>query len=204
MKSPLLPWEVIERIIGYSSNDLNTLRSFSLTCRQLRPRSFGLMVSRVRLRSRQDVFKFCDHLQAKPSLGALVRAIVVDPVDFPPFPLLRILPNLSQITFISRVDRYAPVPRGIPRSSLTSYLCSGSRISTLHLSQTYRWTSQEFCRLLLAFKDVRELTCGEVQVVSTKSNALHTELLKQRLSQRLHLRSLIVGRMYDYEYWSSY
>ncbi|TBU57238.1 hypothetical protein BD310DRAFT_959744 [Dichomitus squalens] len=45
--SPRLPWEVIERTISHSGDDRTTLQSFSLTCKQLRPRSLCLMFDEV-------------------------------------------------------------------------------------------------------------------------------------------------------------
>ena len=103
MQSPLLPWEVIERVIGHSGDHPETLHSFSLTCRQLRPRALCFMVADAKFKTRDQIFDFCDFLQAKPHLKPLVRSIAVDPVHFAPFPLLHILPNLSAISFISQL-----------------------------------------------------------------------------------------------------
>lgn len=101
MQSPLLPWEIIERVIGYSGDHPETLFSFSLTCRQLRPRALCFMVASADFKNRDQIFDFCDFLQAKPHLKPLVLSITVILVDFAPFPLLHILPSLSKISFVS-------------------------------------------------------------------------------------------------------
>lgn len=105
MQSPLLPWEVIERVISHSHSgddlEVETLSSFSLTCHQLRPHALCCMVADVGFKNRDQIFSFCDFLHAKPHLNPLVRSIVVNPVDFAPFPLLHILPNLSKIRLYS-------------------------------------------------------------------------------------------------------
>ena len=44
--SLMLPWEVIERVIEHASDDLELLRNFCLTCRQLHPYSFSLIIAK--------------------------------------------------------------------------------------------------------------------------------------------------------------
>ena len=79
MQSPLLPWEVIERVISHAHSDddpeLETLFSFSLTCHQLRPRALCFMVADVGFKNRDQIFSFCNFLQAKPHLTHLVHSI---------------------------------------------------------------------------------------------------------------------------------
>ena len=61
--SLILPWEVIERIIDYASNDFDLLRTFSLTCRQLRHRSFTLIVAQyIFFDSKERVSDFSDFI----------------------------------------------------------------------------------------------------------------------------------------------
>ncbi|TBU38242.1 quinon protein alcohol dehydrogenase-like superfamily [Dichomitus squalens] len=93
--SPRLAWELIERIISLSGDDRRTLRSFSLTCHQLRPRSLCLMIADVAIMERAQVVAFRDFLEAYPHFCPFVYSIIADPTTFMPFPLLRILPNLT-------------------------------------------------------------------------------------------------------------
>ena len=95
--SPVLPWEVIERVVDQSCDDSGTLHNFSLTCRQLRPRALCFMVASADFKNRDQIFGFCDFLQTRPHLKPLVLSITVNLVDFAPFPLLYILPSLSEI-----------------------------------------------------------------------------------------------------------
>ncbi|KAI1781619.1 hypothetical protein LXA43DRAFT_908258 [Ganoderma leucocontextum] len=136
MEAPQLPWEVIERIIDHSGDHPKSLRSFSLTCRQLRPRSRCVLFTRLDFKSRDCVFAFVDFLQDNPHLTPFVRSIVVRPSDFAPFPLLHILPNLSEIGFTSR-ECFTARPDTVSalwhQSSLTCSQRFGTHIQTLHL-----------------------------------------------------------------------
>lgn len=126
MQSPYLPWEVIERVIGHSRGEPTSLRAFSLTCRELLPRSRCVMLAAgVRLKSRDHAFALADFLQDNPHLKRLIRSIIVRPDDLPPFPLLRILSDLSEITFSTpnpivnmRSARTRPIP-SVHLSNLT-------------------------------------------------------------------------------------
>ncbi|KAI1795654.1 hypothetical protein LXA43DRAFT_881570 [Ganoderma leucocontextum] len=185
MDSPRLPWEVIERVIGHSCDHQNTLGSLSLTCRQLRPRALCLMVAHVELKSRDRIFDFCAVLQAKPHLKPLVRSTVVDPTDFAPVPLLRILPNLSEIRFTSKKTVIA-----IHQSNLTCFRHYGIHIQTLHLSNLSFATYLPLARVLLAFTNLVHLTCTDIKITTSGKQLAQLGMLKQRLSQRLRLKSL--------------
>ncbi|TBU61692.1 WD40-repeat-containing domain protein [Dichomitus squalens] len=192
MKSPMLPWEVIERIVSHC-DDSQTLRSFTLSCRQLYPRSFCFLVARIDLMSRDDVFAFCEHIQANPHLGPLVQELTIDLADFAPFPLLYILPNLSQITFISRGGHYAPFSHRMHQSIFACCQRFGTGIRTLRLTRMNSWTFQNLSRILLAFKNLRVLVIEDVhKFVEMGGNTGHTQAIVQRLSQQLRLQSLAV------------
>ncbi|KAI1791036.1 hypothetical protein LXA43DRAFT_836628, partial [Ganoderma leucocontextum] len=92
-----LPWEVIERVIEHSADSTVTLYSFTLTCSELRPRSTILLLRRVEPKNREQLFALCAVLQARPHLQPCVRSVSILPSQFSPHPLLRILPNLSEI-----------------------------------------------------------------------------------------------------------
>lgn len=145
------------------------------------------MVAGVRLRSRDQTFDFYDFLRAEPHLGPLVQSILVDPMDFAPVPLLRILPNLSEIGFTSQKRI-----RALHQSNLTCFTLFGTHIHTLHLSHLFFDTYLQFARVLLAFTNLVHLICTEVGV-EREENQGHLALLRQRLSKRLRLKMLIVS-----------
>ena len=204
--SPTLPWEVIERVIGCSIGHPETLLNFSLSCRDLRPRSLCVIVKEVSIRERSRAFDFCDFLQAKPHLKPLVRAIAMDLNDFAPFPLLRILPNLSELTLSlprydssrrtegnrANIDTRSPRRTLLNRSVLTSCRCFGTRIQTLHLSKLSFSTILEFGRIILAFINLANLACEDI-TIDADGNQAHLEVLKRRLSERLRLKALTVS-----------
>ena len=184
--APRVPIEVIERIISHAGDDPGTLHGFSLTCRTLRPRSFCLMLAYgVKFNSRNHVFDFCDFLKDHPHLPPLVHSIAVHPEDLAPFPLLRILPNLSQINF-EPIIRERPVI--IPPSIQWSLQSHGTRIETLHFHGICFRTIGDFVRLLLAFTGLEDLSLdfiylfGEVENISTPALLWRSE---ERLRKQL-------------------
>ena len=195
MASPLLPWEVIERVIGHSGDDFQTLLNFSLTCRDLRPRTLCLLVAEVYFKDRDQIFDFCDFLQVNPHLKTLVCSIAVKPGDFAPFPLLSILPNLSKLKFYPppntrQQDRKAVMV--LNRSTVSCCKSLGTNIQALHLSQLSFPTLLEFARLLLTFTDLKDLCCSRV-LIRAKGNQAHVNVIKQRMSNRLHLSTVSVS-----------
>ena len=184
MASPRLPWEVIERIIAHSGDESETLLRFSLTCRDLRPRALCLLVGVVYLKRRVNIFDFCDFLAAKPHLKPFVRSVAMNPNNFAPFPLLSILPDLADLTFIG-YDLHAVITV-LNRSSLICCKRFGVHIQALHLSDLSFPTYLEFARLLLAFTNIRHLFCSDV-VIKSEGNRAPLDVVKPRLSDRLHL-----------------
>ena len=128
-----------------------------------------------------------DFLKDHPHLLPLVRTIAVHPEELAPFPLLRILPNLSQINF-EAVSRKRPVT--IPPSIQWSLQSHGTRIETLHFIEFDFETLGDFARLLLAFPVLKDLSLHEVQIpgivesTSASSRMRQSEvLLKRRLTR---------------------
>ena len=184
MASPLFPWEVIERIIGHSGDHRKTLHNFSLTCRDLRPRALCLLVADVAFRNSCSMFDFCDFVKAKPHLKPLVRSVAVNANDFAPFPLLNVLPNLSNLKLADY--RKDVSPTFVNRKSLTCCELFGTHIQTLHLSFLRFPTSLAFAHLLLAFSNINHLVCKGIDIRAEGSPA-PLELIKRRLTERLHL-----------------
>ena len=191
--SPLLPWEVIERIISHScdTDDLlyqnsESIRNFSLTCRELRPRSLCFLVADAALSSRDKVFNFGDFLQAKPHLKPFVRSIAVHPNDFAPVPVLRILPNLSEIKLTHFPHSAIPTRTVLNQSSLTCCQQLSLRVRTLRLSNLRFATCLQFFQVLTAFTSIAHLDCSDV-LIDAEGGRAALEVAKRRVSQRLRL-----------------
>ncbi len=194
MDPPRLPWEVIERVIYHSQCRPNALRNFALTCRQLRPRSHLLMFAQVRFKNRDHVLAFVDFLHDNPHLKPAVRSIAVGPNDLAPFPLLYILPSLSELHFVSRVGQSEPRDT-FPDLHLSTFTCCerfGTNITTLRLSRLCFATYLSFSRVLLAFANVRDLICEDVKIEAEGAGG-PVEVTRRRLAKRMQLKSLTVG-----------
>ncbi|PIL35815.1 transporter [Ganoderma sinense ZZ0214-1] len=148
------------------------------------------MVGRATLRQgRNRTFALVDLLEAKPHLKPLVRSIIADPTEFAPFPLLHILPNLFEIEF--RVRLLSPVNITLHPSSLVCFQRFGTRIESLHLSGLSFPNYLSFARVLLAFTNLRHLTCTSVAIETAGGGAPLT-VLKRRLSEQMQLKTLTV------------
>ncbi|TBU22973.1 hypothetical protein BD311DRAFT_821311 [Dichomitus squalens] len=193
--SPRLPWEVIERIISSSSEDRETLHSFSLTCKQLRPRSLCLMFANVVFRFEEgaDILAFRDFLDVSPPLRPLVRSIGTNHHAHLAFHLLRLLPNLTQMSITGdSVDSSRRLAWSLSQPVLACYRALGTRIETLHLVRLSFPNLQEFCRMLLAFTSIKTLSCQWLKLHSTSCTSTQRAQIKQSLSQQLHLSMLEV------------
>ena len=208
MISLRLPWEVIERVIEHAHDDLDLLHSFSLTCKQLRPRSFALIIAHhVFLDSRDCVSAFSGFIEAEKKLQPFVRSIIISPADFRPFPLVNMLPRLSTLLFtppgyrkyksyIGPNDRgVLPYPE-IHHATINCYHLFGRRIHTLSLDHLSFQTSSDLYRLLLAFPMMTQLSCNDIFIKTKEKEAPAMTVLKRRLSNRLQLDTLHV-RIYS-------
>ncbi|KAM5538933.1 hypothetical protein V8D89_007428 [Ganoderma adspersum] len=195
MQSLLLPWEVIERVITHSGDDFGTLLNFSLTCCNLRPRAFCLLVAYyVHFRTRVKVLDFCDLLQDKPHLKPFVHSVTVQLSDFAPSPLLRMVPNLSEIRFIEpSSNTVTPI---LHPSILKSCEPLGKHIQALCLSDLSFPIYLDFVRILLAFVNLADLVCFNV-ITTAEGKPTHLNALKQR-PPRLHLRTIDID--YDFRW----
>ena len=206
----LLPWEIIERIIELASDNLDLLRSFSLTCRQLRPRSFSLILGQyVFIYSPDRAIEFCSFLREQPQLQPLVLSITISPINFRPFPLMKLLPRLSTLHFFSRkhkvlgtfedVDPNNQVddikePPAIALHSTILRWCrsSGTGIRTLFLDHLCFQTRSELFKLLLAFPHATKITCNNIRVKSSANQAFAVEMVGSKLSKQLRIEALHV------------
>ena len=199
--SLVLPWEVLERIIDHAHDDLALLRYFSLTCRQLRPRSLWLLMNHFHFVDRDQTYAFCDFIQAKPKFLPLIQSLFVCPGGFPPYPLLDMLPNLSSLRFIiGRFKEYAsrdvrPTVHLHP-STLLSYQISGKAIRTVSLDCLSFQTACDVFRLILAFPNVTKVICHDILVKSHTISAPAMDLVESKLSKQLRLKGLEVRLFY--------
>ena len=191
LMSLLLPWEVIERVIEHAIDDLDVLRSFCLTCRQLRPRSFSLILHRyVFLKGRARVSDFCDFLTENTELRSLIKTLKIRPAEFSPIPLVQMLPHLSTLLFTGSTRS----PVKLHRALLNCYHSFGKRIHTLSLKRLSFQTESDLFRLLLAFPTMTQVTCSEISIKpptreGSAVNALRVKLSKQLRLETLHVRS---------------
>ncbi|KAI1789966.1 hypothetical protein LXA43DRAFT_537742 [Ganoderma leucocontextum] len=188
-----LPWEVIEGVIEHSSDSVVTLYSFTLTCRDHNPRSTILLLDRIVLKNRDQLFALCDVLSAKPHLQPIVRSITISPDKLYPHPLLRLLSNLSEIEFATSTSRFdSGYATAVTLHSSVLKYCRqfGEHIQRLSLERVHLPSLSAFSGILLSFERVRSLSCSHLKVVK---DGAHQELITRRLSQQLHLRTLVVG-----------
>ena len=197
--SLLLPWEVIERVIEHASDDHDLLRSFSLTCRQLRPRSFALIVAQyIFLDSRDRVSDFSDYLLSNPELQPLIHSISISPADFRPFPLVNMLPHLSALRFISPRHRGNALFKKqlaveLHPNTLNCYRFFGKRIRTLSFDNLSLRVPCDFFRLLLSFPNTTQITCRDIFIKIPAKGTSAVETVRWRLSNQLQLETIKVS-----------
>ena len=199
-----LPWEVIERVIDHSASHTRTLRSFALTCSQLNPRSTFTLYRHLEFKKRDQIFDVCDVLRAKPHLQQCVQSISVNIDEFSPHPLLCMLPHLSEIKIYESWFKVSSHGSFLPSPILRSCHQFGQHIQSLFLRWiTFRFLS-DFAAILLSFPRIHTLSCYEVrakQDVTHQPEGVDWERpwsITQRLSQRLHLRTLDVSTRYPH------
>ncbi|TBU24679.1 hypothetical protein BD309DRAFT_829280, partial [Dichomitus squalens] len=160
MRSPALPWEVIEMAINHCSGDTATLRALALTCSQLRPCSTTVLFKHVDTQSHDQLSLFYHAVQARPHLQLVVRSLSFPLEIFSPFSLhlLSILPRLHHVAFTGRSlssVRYIALKQSTPISGMQFAISLRSlmiRNATLH-SQT------DFLDFLMNFPNMENLTC---------------------------------------------
>nr|VWO98201.1 MFS domain-containing protein [Ganoderma boninense] len=191
-----LPFEVIERVIDHYSDSVATLYSFTLTCRDLNPRSTIVLLRRVSFKNRKQIFSFCDVLAAKPHLRHAVRVIAVPVTEFSPHPLLRLLNNLTEIEF--KPPAASPKSSSQSRSSRRSVIhpsvstycrVSANHIQSLALRRLTLYSFSALSGLLLSFPKIKTLFCLHFKV---EKDSEDWEPVGRILSQRMQLETLTV------------
>ena len=188
--SLVLPWEVLERVIDHSSGSAVTLYSFTISCRQLNPRSTMLLLRRIVLKNRDQLFSLCDVLRSKPHLQPVVRSITVPPNEFSPHPILRMLCNLSEIEFTTAHAPLMAYPVVIHTCVLKYCRQFGDHVQSLSLERIDLPSLYVFSEILLSFRRIRSLSCSQMKVLRDDINQ---GLMSRRLSERLLLETLSVS-----------
>ena len=191
--SPALPWEVIERVINHSADSIITLCNFTLTCRELRPRSTMVLLCRIEFKTRNQILSLCAVLQAKPYLQPFLRWVKIPVSEFSPHPLLRVLPNPLEIEFFDNRARnkFHDLPVTLFHPSVIRYCRQfGQDIHTLSFKHLRFPSMSAFSDILLSFPGMKILSCGHL---SMKNNSVPQESVIQRQSKRLHVRILTVS-----------
>ena len=197
-QSPSLPWEVVERVIDHSANSAKTLKSFTLACSDLRPRSTMLLLCHAKVNDRNHLFGLCAFLQTKPHLLPCIRSVLIPVHEFSPHPLLRMLPNLSEIKFTyTFINPWSDDQHFLTFHPSVLKCCrpSGKHIQTLSLHRIYFPSLSAFSDILLLFPRIESLSCKHLHV---NKDYVHDQLVTHRLSKRLHLRTLTVSTYSSY------
>ena len=185
-----LPWEVIERVIDHSADSTKTLYSFALTCRDLRPHSTVLLLRCIKPKTRDQLFTICAMLKTNPHLQPCVRSASIPVHEFSPHPLLRILPNLSEIEFTDIPDKERAL--AFHPSILKCCRPLGQHIRTLSLRNLLFFSLSGFSDALLLLPRIESLSCERLRVDRPRDH-VHEEFAIQRLSKRLNLKVLTVS-----------
>ena len=167
---PIFPTEIIENVIDHFFDDVYTLRSFSLTCRDLLHRSRYHIFGEIRLLGQGQLNSFLDLLNATPSIRSLVRSVTIS-LSGGVQPLLEVipaslltLPNLKQWNFVDGSANGQSRWVAFHTSTLLNcrYLGAGVRILSVdNVSFTSRLA---LFQLLQSFSGLRRLNCNRIAV----------------------------------------
>ncbi|TBU36790.1 hypothetical protein BD309DRAFT_877703 [Dichomitus squalens] len=198
--SLVLPWEVIEGVVDQACHDLDLLRSFSLTCRQLHPHSLLVMINHAPLISRDKAFAFYDFLRTETGSRLRerrVQSLTISPVNVPHFPPLQMLPNLSTLSFVAHEHKehhegQQRPPVCLHTSHLWCYHRYGQNIRTLELGNLSLSTCTDLCRLILAFPNMTTLDCRAISVQSQANAGPDMDQMRNKLFRQLRLATVDV------------
>ena len=168
---PTLPIDVQEIVIDESADDAHTLRQCALTCRDWLPRSRFHLFSAIRISTQEEIYSFCDLLDAHPERRPLVRSITMAPgvsekrqaclVGTFPISLLSRLPKLQGWGLRSRLPdenrlnvSYHPTTLQLLRTS--------SPIVDLRLTALNFVSRYEFLRFVTSFTQLKHLQCDAI------------------------------------------
>ena len=131
------PVKIEENVIDKSLNDVATLRHCALTCRDWLPRSRFHLFSLIRISTQENIYLFCDLLDANPERQAWIRSITMGPdrserrltclLETFPLQLLSRLPNFRG--WALRNDLSSDRTRNVSHHSVSTLLCRGDRRS---------------------------------------------------------------------------
>ena len=180
--SLLLPWEVVGGVVGHACDDIDLLRSFSLTCRQLRPCSLRHMINRAHLKNRAQVSAFCDFLHTRIGLRLRphIRSLIISPTsDVPHVPSLILLPNLSTLVFSPPISEEYHDQTLLPTvylhtPTLFCYRQYGKGIRRLELAHLSFSTFPGFFRFIGAFPKMLHIVCRDIRIQRVATQEQHS------------------------------
>lgn len=206
--------ELIERIIDSLQDNLRTVANFSLTCRALHVRSRAMIFHTIHVFHRYRLDELRALLDRDPTLGLLVRVIMISdtwPMQNPPrSSLLEVapvvlahrLPNLYELqfgglatTFSVEDLRHAPCRPGV-LACLGSY----SSLQALRLTEVSVISIHKLAQFLVSFPSLRDLLCMGLRCVNPNSDGPWTGLSwvwYPRFMGRLRLSALRVSCPFD-------
>ena len=212
---PLLPVEILEKVVDYCSGIPYTLCNLSLTCRQLLPRTRYHLFASIMIKGAdlQRLYSFCDALNAHPKLGSLIRSVtfVVDtgmserrvqpslleivPVVVLCLPRLRWweiveIPSRGQASHYDMLGTRSCT--SLNNLALATFRKYGTTIRTLSLRRVCYLTCQDFMRFLSSFRALRDLCCEGITFTRTLARVVDVAWTRGEM-KRLQLTRMEVS-----------
>ena len=205
---PALPTEVVEEVIDQASDDPQSLRQFSLSCKPLLTCSRFHLFKSILIRSVEQLESSREFLDARPWVRLLVRKVILMsdrghsyPRPVPNIPLLDIvrlhlltqLPNLRAWRMEVGVCAFT-ARLSLHRTALLCYRTYGGRIRKLELSAIPMEDVSHFTRLVSAFTNIQELFCSGIKIRKKDTASLHpSEVLNFKLAKLPKIQHLSVN-----------
>ena len=167
---PIFPTEIIENVIDHFFDDVKTLRSFSLTCRDLLHRSRYHIFGEIRLLGQGQLNSFFDLLDDTPNIRSLVRSVTIS-LTGGAQPLLGIiptgllaLPNLKQWNFVDGSANGQSRWVAFHASTLLNCRYFGAGVRILSVDNVSFTNCLALFQLLQSFPGLRRLSCSRIAV----------------------------------------
>lgn len=177
--NPPFPIDVFEVVIDQASNNTDTLRNLSLTCRTFLYRSRYNLFSSIGIQTVQQMESFRQFLDSHPWAPLLVQKVTLSTIvptnqltpnlrlfEVIPARLITRLPNLRSLSMTQKNFTAMPLPAAwfsLHRSALSCYRkLYGGCIQYLELCGVPFDRYSDFTRLLSAFTRIHTLTCSHI------------------------------------------
>ncbi|KAI1794351.1 hypothetical protein LXA43DRAFT_136315 [Ganoderma leucocontextum] len=198
--TPSLPLEVAEVVIDHLRDSKPDLHACCLVCRDWTHRSRFHIFRDVQIGHQDRLYSLSALLASQPALRPLVHSVTYS-LNAPtkhqvvPVSLLTQLPNVRAWAFTGSPSGDRPMD--FNRQSLSVFRKCAISIRELHISNATFSSCADFGRVLLAFTNIRALTCATLQFA--KRGTL--DVVKTRLSKGSFLCSLTSWKMQEASTW---